>query len=249
MPRSGAGRLESASSAPIGHPGPLASPTTPAPFRRDPGTTRTQRHARAPVSISGTRWYGRRPRAAGARWPAVGNDVRRCQRRVSRATGDASPKALVTQAVHGCQYQQNGSQRQHSRHCLPPYRGGIYHVLDDRHEAMRMSECRPSESDRLVLRQSDARCRSACARQLASRPAKNAGPRFSTAPIASRAADREIVPKLPLKPGDVVADYRPDPVLFEVQLGKAVSPGGTVYAVDIDEGFFADIQSGRRRRG
>jgi ubiquinone/menaquinone biosynthesis C-methylase UbiE len=51
----------------------------------------------------------------------------------------------------------------------------------------------------------------------------------------------EIVAALHLAPTDTVADIGAGSGLFEVPIAKAV-PRGTVYAVDIDEGFFADIK-------
>jgi ubiquinone/menaquinone biosynthesis C-methylase UbiE len=51
----------------------------------------------------------------------------------------------------------------------------------------------------------------------------------------------EVVANLHLKPGDVVADIGAGPGLFEVPMARAVAPGGRIYAVEIDEGFFAGI--------
>jgi ubiquinone/menaquinone biosynthesis C-methylase UbiE len=78
--------------------------------------------------------------------------------------------------------------------------------------------------------------------QLASRPAEEWTKVLDAANRVASLRIDEIVPKLQLKPGDVVADIGAGSGLFEVALAKAVAPGGTVYAVDIDEGFFADIK-------
>ena len=52
----------------------------------------------------------------------------------------------------------------------------------------------------------------------------------------------EVITRLRLKPGDVVADLGAGTGAFSVPFGKTVSPGGRVYAVDIDEGFFDFIK-------
>ena len=48
----------------------------------------------------------------------------------------------------------------------------------------------------------------------------------------------EVISRLRLQPGEVVADLGAGTGVFSVPLGKAVSPGGKVYAVEIEEGFF-----------
>jgi len=149
----------------------------------------------------------------------------------------------VTKAVSRCQDNQDGSQRQHSRHCVPPYSGGMYHVLDDR--------TRPQENGRvqnfrlligLIFVAAALDAGVLAARQLASRPAEEWTKVLDAANRVAGLRIEEIVPRLQLKPGDIVADLGAGSGLFEVPLAKAVSPGGTVYAVDIDEGFFADIR-------
>lgn len=52
----------------------------------------------------------------------------------------------------------------------------------------------------------------------------------------------EVIARLRLEPGDVVADLGAGTGAFSVPFGKTVSPGGRVYAVDIDEGFFQYIE-------
>ena len=78
--------------------------------------------------------------------------------------------------------------------------------------------------------------------QLASRPAEEWTKVLDAANRVASLRIDDIVSRLQLKPGDVVADLGAGSGLFDVQLAKAVSPGGTVYAVDIDEGFFPDIK-------
>jgi len=51
----------------------------------------------------------------------------------------------------------------------------------------------------------------------------------------------ETLAKLRLKPGDVVADIGSGSGIFEAPLAHAVSPGGKVYAVDIDQGLVDHI--------
>jgi ubiquinone/menaquinone biosynthesis C-methylase UbiE len=58
--------------------------------------------------------------------------------------------------------------------------------------------------------------------------------------IASLKID-EVVAKLRLKPGQTVADIGAGTGLFEGALANAVSPGGTVYAVDVEQGLIDHI--------
>lgn len=51
----------------------------------------------------------------------------------------------------------------------------------------------------------------------------------------------EIIAKLRLKPSDVVADIGAGPGVFSLRLAKAVSPGGRVYAVEIDQPFLDHV--------
>ena len=51
----------------------------------------------------------------------------------------------------------------------------------------------------------------------------------------------ETVARLKLKPGDVVADIGAGSGLFEGPLAKAVTSGGKIYAVDIDQGLLDNI--------
>jgi precorrin-6B methylase 2 len=52
----------------------------------------------------------------------------------------------------------------------------------------------------------------------------------------------EVVAALKLQPGQRVADIGAGSGLLEGPLGKAVGPGGRVYAVEIDSGFFPEIR-------
>ncbi len=80
------------------------------------------------------------------------------------------------------------------------------------------------------------------AAQLAARPAEDWTKTLESHDRVANLKMDEIVAKLGLKPGDTVADIGAGSGLFEVPLAKAVSPGGKVYAVDIDAGFFPQIK-------
>jgi ubiquinone/menaquinone biosynthesis C-methylase UbiE len=56
----------------------------------------------------------------------------------------------------------------------------------------------------------------------------------------------EVIAKLRLAPGQIVADIGAGTGLFEGALSAAVAPGGTVYAVDVDQGLLDHI-AGRAR--
>jgi arsenite methyltransferase len=59
----------------------------------------------------------------------------------------------------------------------------------------------------------------------------------------------EVVTRLALRPGDVVADIGAGAGAFEAALANAVSPGGTVYAVDIDQGLLDHIAARAKQAG
>jgi ubiquinone/menaquinone biosynthesis C-methylase UbiE len=82
----------------------------------------------------------------------------------------------------------------------------------------------------------------AVAAQLGSRPADEwiktlDGPER----VASMKID-EVVSALKLRPGQSVADIGAGTGLLDVPLARAVAPGGRVYAVEIDAGFFPEIR-------
>jgi cyclopropane fatty-acyl-phospholipid synthase-like methyltransferase len=77
--------------------------------------------------------------------------------------------------------------------------------------------------------------------QLASRPAEEwiktlDGP----ARVAALKID-EVVAALKLRPGQIVADIGAGTGLLSVPMGRVVGPTGRVYAVEIDKGFFPEI--------
>ena len=77
--------------------------------------------------------------------------------------------------------------------------------------------------------------------QLGSRPAEDWTKALEGADRVGGLKVDEVVANLHLKPGEIVADIGAGPGLFEVPMAQAVAPRGKIYAVEIDEGFFAEI--------
>src|SRR5262249_6517649 len=77
--------------------------------------------------------------------------------------------------------------------------------------------------------------------QLASRPAEEWSKTLEQPSRVEGLKIGEIVAKLELKPGQVVADLGAGTGLFSVPMAKAVAPVGRVYAVEIDQGYFPTI--------
>ncbi len=86
-----------------------------------------------------------------------------------------------------------------------------------------------------------ARASELFAGQLAGRPAPDWITRLERPERVASLRIPEIVARLQPKPGQVVADIGAGPGVFEPALAKAVSPGGTVYAVEIDQAFLTHI--------
>jgi len=80
------------------------------------------------------------------------------------------------------------------------------------------------------------------ARQLASRPADDWSARLERPDRIAGLKIDYIISSLGLKPGMVVADIGAGPGVLTVPLAKAVAPA-TVYAVEIDKGFFDRINA------
>jgi len=59
----------------------------------------------------------------------------------------------------------------------------------------------------------------------------------------------EIIARLDLEAGDIVADLGAGPGVFSFPLAQAVGPTGTVYAVEIDQGFLDHINRRAKERG
>ena len=77
--------------------------------------------------------------------------------------------------------------------------------------------------------------------QLASRPAAEWTKTLESAERIASLRTGEVIAKLNLKPGDVVADLGAGTGLFSLPLAKAVT-SGRVYAVELDEGFLTQIR-------
>jgi len=84
--------------------------------------------------------------------------------------------------------------------------------------------------------------------QLASRPAEEWSKTLDQPTRVDSLKIPEIVARLGLKPGQIVADLGAGTCLFCVPMARAVVPRGTVYAVEIDKGYFATIE-GRAKEG
>ena len=78
--------------------------------------------------------------------------------------------------------------------------------------------------------------------QLASRPAEEWRKTLDQPSRLESLKVDEIVAALGLKSGDVVADLGAGTGVFSVPLAKGVGPGGRVYAVEIDKGYFPIIE-------
>src|SRR5262245_39756107 len=78
--------------------------------------------------------------------------------------------------------------------------------------------------------------------QLASRPAEEWSKTLDQPSRIDGLKIAEIVTRLGLKPGQVIADLGAGTGVFSVPLGHAVAPGGRVYAVEIDNGYFPIIE-------
>jgi ubiquinone/menaquinone biosynthesis C-methylase UbiE len=83
----------------------------------------------------------------------------------------------------------------------------------------------------------------AASAQLASRPAEEWKNTLEQSSRVDGLKIGEIVGRLGLKPGQVVADLGAGTGLFSTPLAKAVAPAGKVYAVEIDKGFLPLIEA------
>lgn len=79
------------------------------------------------------------------------------------------------------------------------------------------------------------------AAQLASRPAAEWTKTLEAPERVASLKIAEVIAAMKLKPGQVVADLGAGTGLFALPLAKAVGPSGTVYAVELDEGFLTHI--------
>lgn len=85
--------------------------------------------------------------------------------------------------------------------------------------------------------------------QVASRPAADWVKVLDTAERLEAMRIGDVVARLGLRPGDVVADLGAGSGPFVVPFAKAVTPGGKVYAVEIDRDFFPYIRERAAQAG
>jgi predicted methyltransferase len=81
------------------------------------------------------------------------------------------------------------------------------------------------------------------AAQLASRPAGEWSKTLEQPERVAQLRTEEVIAKLGLRNGQVVADLGAGTGLFAVPMAKAVAPTGKVYAVEVDKGYFDIIMS------
>ncbi|MDE2925076.1 MAG: methyltransferase domain-containing protein [Acidobacteriota bacterium] len=89
----------------------------------------------------------------------------------------------------------------------------------------------------------------ASALQLGSKPAKDWIESMERPERLAKLKTDEVMARLDLKPGDLVADVGAGSGVFSWPLAQAVAPGGTVYAVEVDQGFLEFIREGAQQKG
>ena len=87
------------------------------------------------------------------------------------------------------------------------------------------------------------------AAQLGSKPAEDWIKSMERPERLAKLKIDEVMARLELKPGDLVADIGAGSGVFSWPLAQAVAPGGTLYAVEVDQGFLDFIQEGAQKRG
>ncbi len=87
------------------------------------------------------------------------------------------------------------------------------------------------------------------AAQLGSKPAKEWIKSMERPGRLEKLKTDEVMARLELKPGDLVADVGAGSGVFSWPLARAVGPGGTVYAVEVDPGFLDFVREGAQKRG
>ncbi len=85
--------------------------------------------------------------------------------------------------------------------------------------------------------------------QLGSKPAKEWIKSMERPERLAKLKAEEVMARLELKPGDLVADVGAGSGVFSWPLAQAVAPGGAVYAVEVDPGFLDFIREGAQQRG
>jgi ubiquinone/menaquinone biosynthesis C-methylase UbiE len=82
--------------------------------------------------------------------------------------------------------------------------------------------------------------------QLASRPAEQWSETLDRPARLAELKIDDVIARMGLQAGQVVADLGAGTGVFSIPMAAAVGPGGRIYAVDIDDGFF-DIIGGKAR--
>src|SRR3990167_4515424 len=59
----------------------------------------------------------------------------------------------------------------------------------------------------------------------------------------------EVITKLQLKPGDIVADVGSGSGTFSIPMAKAIAPNGILYAVDIDQKMLDTVAEKAKKEG
>ena len=85
--------------------------------------------------------------------------------------------------------------------------------------------------------------------QLGSKPAKEWIESMERPERLAKLKTDEVMARLDLKPGDLVADIGAGSGVFSWPLAQAVAPGGTLYAVEVDQGFLDFLREGAQQRG
>lgn len=85
--------------------------------------------------------------------------------------------------------------------------------------------------------------------QLGSRPAEDWITRLERPDRVATLKTAEVVQALDIKKGDVVADLGAGPGVFAWPFARAVAPGGTVYAVEVDKGYIPHLERRAKEQG
>ncbi len=85
--------------------------------------------------------------------------------------------------------------------------------------------------------------------QLGQRPAKEYIERMERPQRVAGLKVEEVIAKLKLRPGDVVADIGSGSGLFSIPMARAIAPNGTLYAVDIDQAMIDFVGERAKKEG
>ncbi len=89
----------------------------------------------------------------------------------------------------------------------------------------------------------------ASAIQLEQRPAEDYIARMDRPERVAKLKVDEVIAKLKLKPGDVVADIGSGSGAFSIPMARAIGPNGTLYAVDIDQAMIDFVGDRAKKEG